>query len=195
VAGNLEAPLASGVPGNLRGMGNGTSVRSCKIIETTEGEVYMVGTSTGLYAATALDGDNTVWYKQSEDVIGYAIVEKMDYRPEDNRVAIATHGNGVFDVTIDAPGGVTGLANTEIPTNNRMKLYPNPAKGRINVEAPKSFEGGIMTISDLQGRICISKRIGQNIQMIDLQNLSTGLYTLQIRKGNYLLSEKFSVTP
>jgi photosystem II stability/assembly factor-like uncharacterized protein len=195
VAGNLEAPLASGVPGNLRGMGNGTSVRSCKIIETTEGDVYMVGTSTGLYAATALDGDNTVWYKQSEDVIGYAIVEKMDYRPEDNRVAIATHGNGVFDVTIDAPGGVTGLANTEIPTNNRMKLYPNPAKGRINVEAPKSFEGGIMTISDLQGRICISKRIGQNIQMIDLQNLSTGLYTLQIRKGNYLLSEKFSVTP
>ena len=91
ISGNLEQ--------NPDGSGNGPSIRWVEIIPTNSGISYLVGTSTGLWSTGNTAGTGTIWIKESIDVIGSSIITMMDYRPADGRLAIATHGNGVFTLT------------------------------------------------------------------------------------------------
>lgn len=92
VSGNLEE--------NVDGTGNGPSIRWAEIIPTNSGLLYLVGTSTGLFSSESTQEVSTVWVKESPDVIGNAVITMMDYRSSDGRLAIATHGNGVFTTTL-----------------------------------------------------------------------------------------------
>jgi hypothetical protein len=93
IAGNLEE--------NTDGSGTGPSVRSIEILPNGAGELVFVGTSTGLYMASSLAGNQTVWVKQAEDIIGSAVVNMIKVRPIDGEVVVATHGNGVFVASYD----------------------------------------------------------------------------------------------
>lgn len=89
ISGNLEE--------NPSGAGNGPSVRSIEILPNgTNGELVFVGTSTGLYMTNNLAGDQTVWNKEANDVIGNAVVTMVKVRPIDGEVVVSTHGNGVY---------------------------------------------------------------------------------------------------
>ncbi|MGW8121098.1 T9SS type A sorting domain-containing protein [Roseivirga echinicomitans] len=89
IAGNLEE--------HADGSGNGPSVRSIEILPNgASGEKIFVGTSTGLYMTTNLNGTNTVWTQQASDIIGNSVVNMVKVRPIDGKVIAATHGNGVF---------------------------------------------------------------------------------------------------
>lgn len=61
---------------------------------------YYVGTSTGLYSATDLNGTSTVWSKEGSSTIGNAVVSALAYRPSDNTLLVGTHGNGMFVTTV-----------------------------------------------------------------------------------------------
>jgi hypothetical protein len=192
VAGNLEEPLPTGVPDNQLGLGQGPSARSCRIIFTPEGTVYLVGTSTGLFATDQLDGLNTVWYRQSEDVIGNAIVEKMDYRPSDNTVVMATHGNGVYSVNIDNPSGITGLdENSDERISDKLHIYPNPAKDHVTLQLPQN--AGMVSIIDFQGKIIRTLRANREQMHIDVSALPAGVYQVGWRKGQKFKYEKLVI--
>ena len=94
VSGNLEEE-----PG---GSGSGPSVRWGKIIPKTNNEyLYLAGTSTGLYSTDNLNGANTIWAQEGPDIIGKVVVPMIQYRHADGKVAIATHGNGIYSKTFD----------------------------------------------------------------------------------------------
>ncbi len=106
------------VSGNLEeisdGSGNGPSVRWAEIVPAGITTVYFVGTSTGLYSATTLDGTSTIWEHESPDGIGNVVVDMIDSRETDGLVVIGTHGNGVFSANITSslfiavqPAGLT----------------------------------------------------------------------------------------
>jgi hypothetical protein len=124
------------VSGNLEqfpdGTGNGPSVRWGELIPTTSGFLYLVGTSTGLYSTSVTNGTSTTWVKESSSLIGSAVVTMMDYRPIDGRLAIATHGNGVFSSTI------SDFKRIEVPqedTDFRItKAFPNPFNESTRIE-------------------------------------------------------------
>ncbi|WP_323756792.1 T9SS type A sorting domain-containing protein [Roseivirga sp.] len=89
ISGNLEE--------NANGSGNGPSVRSIEILPNgTSGEKMFVGTSTGLYMTSSLNGNSTVWTQQATSIIGNSIVNMVKVRPIDGKVIAATHGSGVF---------------------------------------------------------------------------------------------------
>ena len=89
ISGNLEE--------NADGSGAGPSTRSVSIMPNGQGgSYYFVGTSVGLFMATALDGDNTDWVQQSPDVIGNSVVNDIKTRPIEGLVVAFTHGNGAF---------------------------------------------------------------------------------------------------
>lgn len=115
VSGNLEE--------NPDGSGNGPSIRWAEIIPTLAGKRYVVGTSTGLYATDELNA-STQWNKQSISTLGSAVIPMMDYRPEDGRLVIATHGNGVWETKIEDYKEV-GLLEKDDPFR-LIRAYPNP---------------------------------------------------------------------
>jgi len=124
VSGNLEE--------NPDGTGNGPSVRWAQLIPLQGGRLMgIAGTSTGLYVAEELNGNQTTWTREGVDLIGFAVVPMLSYDPLDGRLAIATHGNGVFETFIE------GHQSVEKPEQNlsftTSAPYPNPFHDVIHI--------------------------------------------------------------
>ena len=135
------------VSGNLEeftdGTGNGPSTRWSEIIPLADGTYkYFVGTSTGLYSTTELNGASTIWAKEGADLIGDAVVRMMDYRDSDGHLVIATHGNGVFETTISGAKQIVKASETVdgFALNN---AFPNPFHDEIDIEFVIPEEGPV----------------------------------------------------
>lgn len=141
VGGNLESP-------------NGPSVRTAAITKNGDNNtVYFIGTSTGLYATETLDGSNTVWIRQAEDLIGNSVVEFLDYRASDKTLAIATHGRGLFLADVS-----TAVSNEEEPEELPLSFelaqnYPNPfnPSTQIQYSVPTTSTVSV-AVYDVNGR-------------------------------------------
>lgn len=94
------------VEGNLTGNATnpGPSLRSVSILPLSGEIVYLVGTSIGAYSTSVLSGGNTVWLQQAASTLGNIIIAQIASRPSDGRVALGTHGRGIF-VGAATPGG------------------------------------------------------------------------------------------
>jgi hypothetical protein len=79
------------------------SIRSAAIVIANGAVEYYVGTSTGLYSATTLNGNATQWLKEGAGTIGNAVVVDLKLRLADNRLLVATHGNGLFATDVLLP--------------------------------------------------------------------------------------------
>lgn len=180
VAGNLEAPQPAGVPSGF-GLGDGPSVRSIEIIPVSNGTIYLAGTSTGLFATTALNGEQTVWIKQSPQTIGNAIVESMDCRFADGFVVIATHGNGVFTgylnnvFQVDPNAEVVSVAEKG---SGKMCLYPNPATHEINILSPRKPVSASMYSAD--GKFLSTKTMKGLKPFLNVADMPRGLMVIVI---------------
>lgn len=116
IAGNLEQ--------NPDGSGNGPSTRWVTILPSQNGgkTKYFVGTSTGLYAASTLQGNQTTWLKEGQTSIGNVPVDMVLSRAVDNLVVVGTHGNGVFSVNYNVD-----IENEAIKTGQMaVKVYNSP---------------------------------------------------------------------
>ncbi len=123
------------VSGNLEefedGSGNGPSVRWGEIIPTNSGNLYVVGTSIGLYTSETTSA-STVWLKESSELIGSSVIPMLDYRPTDGKLAIATHGNGVFMTTIDDFKSLEPTSDSE--AFQIVSAYPSPFFDSTTIE-------------------------------------------------------------
>lgn len=88
----------SAIEGNLEGdeVTPGPSLRSATILPTSQGTLYIVGTSTGVYSTNKLDGSKTVWALEAAAEIGNVVVEFVTSRKSDTRLVVGSHGRGIF---------------------------------------------------------------------------------------------------
>lgn len=125
IGGNLEA--------NENGTGDAPSIKWFKYVPVSDGMVYMVGTSVGLFAADSLNGLETNWVHQAPGEIGNAVVDMIDYSVADGILAVATHGRGIFYARIFKKGAV--LSNESLAPVLTVRVYPNPVVSELNIEA------------------------------------------------------------
>lgn len=146
VGGNLEE--------NPDGSGNGPSIRWSEIIALNDGSYkYFVGTSMGLYSTDQLATNGTVWQQEGVESIGNSVVTMMDYRSSDGKMAIATHGNGVFETSISNTKSI--IAEADLTDNVMISLgYPNPFEDvfHIRLTIPEESPMAIY-ITDVSGRV------------------------------------------
>jgi hypothetical protein len=110
------------VEGNLGGS-SGPSCRAAAILPLGGTTVYLVGTSTGLYSTTTLNGSSTVWGREGSSTIGNVVVGALDARPLDGTVVAGSHGAGVFSAVFSP----TGVEPGEVPARTALlQNYPNP---------------------------------------------------------------------
>ncbi len=108
ISGNLEE--------NTDGSGGGPSVRWIELLpDGSGGNLYFTATSVGLFMTDNLNGDNTVWTAQSDDLIGRSLTNMIKVRPIDGQVAVSTHGNGVFVGTYDVANSPTITYSVVVP--------------------------------------------------------------------------------
>ena len=182
------------VEGNLHGTG-GPSIRSATILPTAQGTIYVVGTSTGVYSATQLNGMNTVWKQEGTNELGNVIVEYVTSRTSDGTIVAATHGRGAF---VGKVGGGTAVAgNPVIPTQYSLdQNYPNPfnPSTKISYSLPASSKVSLK-IYDSNGREVESlingvQAEGKHEINFNAANLASGVYFYRITANNFMQTKK-----
>ena len=112
-------------------------------------------------------------------------------------------GYGGGDIIDSEIGGIykwegDELISTEIISNStgKIKLYPNPASNFLSLTFPQNINPERVTIRDFSGRIFNSQEVqyGNSVLSINIENLPSGIYNLDVITRSGLLSTKFTKT-
>ncbi len=191
VAGNLEA--------NPTGTGNGPSLRWASIIPVTDGTVYLVGTSVGLFATTNLDtlADSTVWVQQGAANIGASVVDMIDYRATDGLTVIATHSSGMYSTHITSISGVVSVQNVAASGYDlNFTNYPNPFSDMTTIAfSLKESANVLLRVYDESGRLVSTlangvMNAGQQKYTFQRDILSSGIYYCALTVGGHTETRK-----
>ncbi|MGL4599860.1 MAG: T9SS type A sorting domain-containing protein, partial [Bacteroidia bacterium] len=163
----------------------GPSIRWVSYLPVSDGMVYLVSTSTGLYATDTLNGLNTTWVRQAETTIGAVVCDMTDVRVSDGTVIVGTHANGIYSATITSVNDIVTVRNTEQPELFTMNLFPNPASDEVTLSLHISKDGEVVvSILDELGRLVRSERkrfaVGEIQHRLTTNTLSTGLYYVRV---------------
>ncbi len=187
-AGNLEQ--------NAAGTGNGPSLRWASIIPVSNGTVYLVGTSVGLFGTNTLNGTSTVWTQLASSAIGNMVVDMLDYRTNDGLVVAGTHGAGVFSANI-TDTITSGFAET-FPVAFNMVTFPNPSSEKIAIRfSLSSSENVTLKIYDVRGVLVTTiaegkLNAGEHQYLFEKKNHPEGVYFARLMIGNTTIySSKF----
>ncbi len=77
--------------------------------------------------------------------------------------------------------------------SNFMSIYPNPAKGLVNITLAERLTNGTIELYDVLGKQIYSIQITSLTAIIDLSNIASGLYTIKVSDGNKSLIKKLIV--
>lgn len=123
----------------------------------------------GLYANEGISSNRT---SQTEDFTRPTFVDANDNPIPGFENCAATVGVEDFD-------------------SNSYKVYPNPTNGRLFIKTSKNYGQVTLTITDINGRLVLSKKTELFNQVeIDVNNLQTGIYILNINGDNFNANHK-----
>ena len=166
---------------------------------TEDGLIYLVGTSTGVYSTIAINGNNTVWEQESDDLIGNSVTEYIDSRKSDARVVAGTHGRGIFIGEYDTSLSTGGPGPTNPKSFHLAQNYPNPFNPGTTIEFYiPSAEQAVVTIYDINGREVaevFNQPVGKGNHVIafDATNIASGIYFYSIKAGTYQATKRMMV--
>ncbi|MFW6019423.1 MAG: S8 family serine peptidase [Bacteroidales bacterium] len=105
-------------------------------------------------------------------------------------VNLATYGGKMGSGRINAVNSLNCLTGSDINTadqNIKLKISPNPSDGIFYIKNPElnTFD---LSVFDLTGKKLLSRSAQKN--MIDLNNLSDGIYIIQITTDKQSFTEK-----
>jgi hypothetical protein len=186
------------VEGNLEGnLNNGPSLRSATILPLPATTIYFLGTSTGVYSTTLLNGSSTVWSQEGADEIGNVVVEDITSRTSDYKVAAGTHGRGIFIATY-SPAEVGAENSSGLPDAFQLSQnYPNPFNPATNIEYTIPVaQHVVLKVYDMLGKevdqiINADESAGAHKIQYQPQSLASGVYVYMITAGPYRDAKKF----
>ena len=126
--------------------------------------------------------------KQDDLFISGYFENTVDFNPAS---AINNHSSvGGFDMFILklSQGVLTDLnfENHSGFNENILLLYPNPASNELRINTDKPVRS--ISVSDINGK---AVKINRSNNTIDVSNLSSGLYFIQVETEKGILREKF----
>jgi PKD repeat protein len=93
--------------------------------------------------------------------------------------------NCTFSNTITKTIQIGALSINENAVGN-FKFYPNPTTNQITIKVDNQLLGSVYTIYDTVGKSVLNGKISSELNVIDLGNLSNGVYIIEVAsEGNY----------
>lgn len=175
--GGLPTTSWSKAGGNLDNSAAGPSVRWAAIMPVSDGKVYMVATSTGLYATDTLKGTNTVWVQQGANTIGNAVCDMIDYRMSDGLVVIATHSHGMYSTHITSVNDIATVRDLQnMKGDFSLSNYPNPFSSSTTIDFTLDKHAKV--------KLSVLDQFGRMVKVLMDEPADSGKHTIQFEKGN-----------
>jgi hypothetical protein len=76
---------------------------------------------------------------------------------------------------------IVNVGVEEIALEDQLNVYPNPVTDVLNVQWNNTNETANLSIRDLSGRLVLSERVANGNAVLDLSNLSSGNYILELQ--------------
>lgn len=154
------------VEGNLAG-DDGPSIRCAEVMPGSGPDLWLIGTTIGLYSTNIEVGQPVVWTREAPESIGNVIVDDLAVRVSDRKVVVGTHGRGIHSVIVPQPSAVPGNPAKAYLAQN----YPNPfnPSTQINFEMT---EGG-------QAQLEVFDLAGRRVRVLLNENREAGRYSLR----------------
>jgi len=124
----------------------------------------------------ANDGANRclIWDAFSNRGLGYSADQGNSFNRADQVEAF------------DLPPVCDELGINDSNLENNFIIYPNPSNGNVNIQPLLDFGTGTIVIYDMNGREVYNKNTSlQNTVSLNVENLTTGLYIIQINGADY----------
>jgi len=155
---------------------------------------YYVGTSVGLYSSINVGPSGTIaWVREGGNILNYAVVTSLDYRPQDNVLLVGTHGNGMYFTTTGTPD-FRPNQNTGVPDPVRndqsfiRQVYPTIARSNVVRFITGNLLGVrkvIVQIHNLSGQTLLKTEMNYQDAQLNIQQLPKGVYVLSITTSDY----------
>lgn len=113
------------------------------------------------------------------------------FRSSTNVIDINALGT-VINETIrlyEAQDRSTLSSEDNVIASNTIKLFPNPTNSVLNIKSYNTNTVTSVVISDLNGRVVM--KIDDNLNLIDVSGLQSGLYITNIQTSNGNITKKF----
>ena len=159
------------------------SIRWGAILPVSDGKVYLVATSVGLFATDTLKGTATNWVLQGVSTIGNSVCDMIETRPADGLVVIATHTSGMYSTHITSVNDIVTVHDIAADkTELQLSNFPNPVSQSTTIEFVMSKKGSVnLQVLDQYGRI-VETLLNEQMQegkhdvLFDRKNLASGIY-------------------
>jgi hypothetical protein len=189
--GSTWAKAAGNLESTSTGTGAGASLRWASILHVSDGTVYLVATSTGLYATDTLNGLSTVWVQQGASTIGNSVCDMIDVRESDGLVVVATHASGIYSANITSVNDITTSTSLlAVKAEIELSNYPNPVKESTTITFSTDRERKVnLELWDNCGRV-ISTLLnetmpaGKHLVPFDASALRPGIYYYSLSSGD-----------
>ena len=121
-----------------------------------------------------------------------SIIDSLTYGEQSTNVAYARVPNGTGDFVFQIPtfnktNDITGVFD---PENNPFNIYPNPVSDQLNIELSEINNNGIVKVLDQNGQTVLQKNITSQSGALNISNLKSGLYIIQVYSEKKLLGNK-----
>ncbi|MEW6654581.1 MAG: T9SS type A sorting domain-containing protein, partial [Bacteroidota bacterium] len=184
------------IEGNLQGgtANEGPSIRSALILPYSNGKLFVLATSTGVYSTEKLNGMNTVWSLEAPSILGNVVVEAITGRISDGTIIAATHGRGAFRGKVS---GSVSVKDISTPSNYSLEQnYPNPFNPSTSISFSLAKQTDIkLKVYDITGKEVASlfngkKEAGKHKLDFSAQNLASGVYYYRIEANDFVQTKK-----
>ncbi len=166
---------------------DGGAANGCDSLVTLDLTINNVSDVTTSISGTTISANNTnasyrwIDCDNNSEVIANETGQSFSTSSNGN-YAVELTENGCVDTTTCV--AITAVGVIENSFGNNLQIYPNPTHGNFSIELGTIFENLEVLITDLSGKVIISK----NIAPSKIVNLSieepAGIYIVSIRAGN-----------
>nr|WP_295934339.1 T9SS type A sorting domain-containing protein [uncultured Dyadobacter sp.] len=124
--------------------------------------------------------------------IAAGFIEPTDAEIVDNKLYVLEGQGQIWEISFPKEV-VTGIR----PEQKPFKVYPNPIRGKIQIDGLGDLKTVEATVTDIAGRILITKRcnVTDGRAELDVLQLSPGTYFLKVGSQSGKMTSKFIVYP
>ncbi|MEI6061713.1 MAG: Ig-like domain-containing protein [Bacteroidota bacterium] len=183
------------------------SLTSAEVVNSFDFDMVLNNLNSSVLSVESQYGINVSWNYISSDSMLSVATYSLDPVPTANTIIIKLALNGTSPITGSDLLGTLSLINGtfakftiidattalgEDTKDNLIKVYPNPASDKLNIEVSVNSK---IQLLDLNGKLIVAE---QNVnanqkQTIDVSNVAAGVYMLKVYNNSFVKMQKVIV--